>query len=66
MQVRHNKNMKTYSIKHIKQIISLIDKAECTGNCNGTPNCNLLVGDSPPAVGFSPVGHSPVGHSPVG
>ena len=39
-------------------------------NCNGTgtpiANCNLLVGDSPQAVGFSPVGHLPVGQSPVG
>ena len=44
MQVRYNKNVKTYSIKHIKQLISLMDKAECTGNCNGTPNCNLSTG----------------------
>ena len=48
-------------LEDIKQIISLMDKAECTGNGNSTPNCNLLVGDSPPAVGHSPVGHSPVG-----
>ena len=48
--VRHNNNVKAYSIK---QIISLMNKTEC--------NCNLRVGESPPAVGFSPVGHWPLG-----
>ena len=42
---------KCESIYSIKQII--MNKTEC--------NCNLRVGESLPAVGFSPVGYWPLG-----
>ena len=38
----------------------------CNCNCSGTPNCNLLVGESPPAVGKTPMGKTPVGKTPMG
>ena len=49
--------MKAYSIKHVIPMVPTP-----IANCN----LDLLVGDSPQAVGFSPVGHLPVGRSPVG
>ena len=38
----------------------------CNCNCSGTPNCNLLVGESAPAVGKTPVGKTPMGKTPAG
>ena len=56
--------------EQVRKRENIFNEAHKARNCNGTgtpsANCNLLVGDSPLAVGFSPVGHSPVGHPPVG
>ena len=52
-----------------QQTISLMDKSlilRLNCNCSGTPNCNLLVGESPPAVGGAPMGKAPVGETPMG
>ena len=52
-----------------QQTIYLMDKSiilRLNCNCSGTPNCNLVVGESPPAVGKTPVGKTPMGKTPVG
>ena len=56
-QVRHN-NVKAYSIKQITALMNEYNNIEC--------NRNLLVGESPPAVGKTPMGKTPVGKTPVG
>ena len=61
--------IRCYRASMTQQTISLMDKSlilRLNCKCSGTPNCNLLVGESPPAVGKTPMGKTPVGKTPMG
>ena len=61
--------IRCYHASMTQQRISLMDKSlilRLNCNCSGTPNCNLLVEESPPAVGKTPMGKTPVGKTPMG